>query len=297
LISINEVAEETYSIEVILPGIDSNFAVYFIREGKGALIEPGPAAMIPSIQEAMKQLGMKDPAYVIPTHIHLDHGGAIGSLSRLFPHAKILLHPRGAKHVINPTRLVESTKMAFGDDFEDRYGPILAVPERQVETPPDGTVISLTERELQIIYAPGHAPHHMAIFDLKTKGLFSGEALGHPNPGAESLPLPTAAPPSFDIEVYLETMEKLKQLRPRVLFYSHDGVGNNPDELISVAFENTKIFGDIILEALKKGEDVQTIESRLNDFIAPHVAENREDMLWGMTIRGYIHYFQKKGLT
>jgi glyoxylase-like metal-dependent hydrolase (beta-lactamase superfamily II) len=296
MISINEVAEKTYSIEVILPGIDSIFTVYFIREGKGALIEPGPTTTIPFIQEAMKQLGMKDLAYVIPTHIHLDHAGAIGTLSRLFPCSKVLLHPRGVKHAIDPSRLIESTKMAFGDDFEDRYGPILAVPEPRVETPPDGAIISIDERELQIIYAPGHAPHHIAIFDLKTKGLFSGEALGHPNPGAESFPLPTAAPPSFDMEIYLETMEKLKQLCPRILFYSHDGVGKNPDELISKASENTKAVGAIILEALKAGENIQAIESRLNAFFYRHVSENRGDTIWQMTLSGFIHYFQKKGL-
>jgi glyoxylase-like metal-dependent hydrolase (beta-lactamase superfamily II) len=113
----------------------------------------------------------------------------------------------GAKHAVDPTRLIESTKMAFGDDFEDFYGSILPVPEPQVETPGDGATISIDGRELQVIYAPGHAPHHIAIFDRKTKGLFSGEALGLPQPGAESSPFPVAAPPSFDIEVYLETMK------------------------------------------------------------------------------------------
>jgi glyoxylase-like metal-dependent hydrolase (beta-lactamase superfamily II) len=187
--------------------------------------------------------------------------------------------------------------MAFGDDFEDFYGPILPVPESQVETPGDGATISIDGRELQIIYAPGHAPHHIAIFDRKTKGLFSGEALGLPQPGAESSPFPVAAPPSFDIEVYLETMEKLKQLRPRILFYSHDGIGRNPEKLISTAAENTKIVGDIILKALKEGETREAFESRLRQYISRHPGLNMGIMDDGMTLSGFVHHFKKKGLV
>lgn len=168
MLNMEEVAERTYHLEVPIPKFDTIFTVYFIDETEGVLIEPGPSVTIPSIQEAMKQLGMKPLAYIIPTHIHLDHAGAIGSLAQLFPHAKVVLHPLGAKHAVNPSRLIESTKMAFGDDFEDVYGPIIPI---------DG-------RELHIIYAPGHATHHIAIFDQKTRGLFCGEALGLPKPGA-----------------------------------------------------------------------------------------------------------------
>jgi len=297
VVNIEEVAEQTYRIEVPIPKVDTIFAVYLIHEAKGVVIEPGPAATVPSIQEGMKQLGMKELAYIIPTHIHIDHAGAIGSLARLFPHARVMLHPAGAKHAIDPSRLIESTKMAFGDDFENYYGPILPVPESQVMVPGDGETISIDDRELQIIYAPGHASHHMAIFDQKTRGLFCGEALGLPHTGAESSPLPAAAPPSFDIEVYLETMERLRELRPRILFYSHDGIGRNPEELISKAAENTKGFGDIILKALRNGETTEAIGDRVQEYISNHLGINAEGMDVGMTTRGFIFYFKKKGLV
>jgi len=297
MINMEEVAEKTYRLEVPIPKVDAIFAVYFICETKGVVVEPGPTATIPSIQEAMKQLGMKELAYIMPTHIHIDHAGAIGSLSQLFPHAKVVLHPLGAKHAVNPSRLIESTKMAFGDDFEDFYGPILPVSESQVETPSDGETIAIDGRELQLIYAPGHAPHHIAIFDRKTKGLFCGEALGLPKQGAELSPLPAAAPPSFDIEVYLKTMERIRQLRPRILFYSHDGIGRKPEKLIPTAIENTKIFGDIILKALREGETTEAIDYRIRDYISSHLGINVEGMDMGMTVRGFIFYFKKKGLV
>ena len=286
--NIEEVADSTYRIEVLLPRIDTVFTVYFIREGQGVLIEPGPTSTIPSIQQAMRQLGMADLAYIIPTHIHMDHAGAIGSLAQLFPRARIVLHPRGAKHVIDPSRLIDSTRMAFGNDFENLYGSIAPVPESQVETPRDGERISIEERELQIIYAPGHAPHHVAVFDHTTRGLFSGEALGFPLPGAKLSPLPAAAPPSFNMEEYLESMEKLRELKPRIIFYSHDGVGRNPEQLITQAAENTKIVGDIILKALREGYSDEAVKSRLRESLG---ADDE------MTLRGFVLYFKKKGLV
>ena len=292
---IEEVAEKTYRIEVFDKRIDTLFAIYFINEGKGVLIEPGPASMIPHIQEALKQLGMKDLGFIIPTHIHIDHGGGIGSLAQLFPNAKVFVHPKATKHVIDPSRLIESTKMAFGDDFEERYGPIIAVPESQMAIPHDEEVISINGRELQFLHTPGHAPHHMAILDRKTEGLFSGESLGVLRRGLESIPIPTAAPPSFDMEEYLKTIEKLRQLLPKTLFYSHDGTGKDPEKLISAVAENTKNVGEIILKALREGERVEAINTRLMEQICNRFNQDEADIIWTMTVHGYIHYFQKKG--
>ena len=178
--------------------------------------------------------------------------------------------------------------MAFGDDFERFYGPILAVRQSQVVTPGDGEIFSINGRELQVIHTPGHAPHHLSIFDQKTKGLFSGEALGIPTPGATLSPVPAAAPPSFDMKDYLKTMEKLRQLLPQVVLYSHDGVGRNPEELISAAVENTKIVGNIILKALKEGMTNEAIRSRVHQ----EVGVDDE-----MSVTGFILYFKKTGLA
>ncbi|MBA7710911.1 hypothetical protein ES703_119861 [subsurface metagenome] len=187
--------------------------------------------------------------------------------------------------------------MSFGDDFEIRYGPILPIPQSQVKIPEDGETISIDGNELQIIYTPGHAPHHIAILDRKTRGLFCGEALGIPTPGAESSPLPAAAPPSFDVEVYLKTMERLRELSPRILFYSHDGVGRKPEELISRAAENTKLFSDLILKALREGETAEAIEHRLREYISSHMGINVEKVDTWMTVEGFTFYFKKKELV
>jgi len=298
MIEIEEVAERTYRLETPVPGVDSIFSVYIIHEEKGVLIEPGPTAAIPSIQEGMKQLGVEELSYIIPTHIHVDHAGGVGKLAEFFPQAKVVLHPHGAKHAVDPTRLIQGTKMAFGDDFETRYGPILPVPESQVKVPMDGEIISIDGRELQIIYAPGHAPHHIAIFDRETGGLFCGEALGVPQIyGAEDFLMPTAVQPSFDMELYLETMERLRQLEPRVLFYSHNGIGREPEKLISKAAEDTRVFGDIVLNALKKGETPETIGRKVKEYVSTHFGIKMKETDTEFMVSGYTLYFKKKTLA
>ena len=147
MIKIEEVAEATYRLEAILPRALYTFSVYLIRGTEGVLIEPGPAAMFPFIQEGMKQLGIASLSCIIPTHIHLDHGGGAGKLAELFPQARVVLHPRGARHIADPSRLIEGTRMAYGDDFELTYGPILPVPESQIKVPADGEIINKMHSE------------------------------------------------------------------------------------------------------------------------------------------------------
>jgi len=272
------------------------FSAYLIREPDGVLIEPGPASAVPAIREAMAQLGMDDLAYIIPTHIHVDHAGGSGDLARLFPRAKVIAHPRGAKHMIDPSSLIESTKMVWGPGYEDNLGPILPIPESQVKVPDDGEIITVDSRELQIIYAPGHAPHHMVIFDRSIRGLFCGEAIGLPGRGVEPVLIPTVAPPSFDQELYLETMEKLKQLDARSLFFSHGEVVHEPDRLISQAIENTTAFGDIMLQAMKEGATPDEMSRRIADY-ASGLGIELDEIELTMIVGGYAVYYSSKGLA
>ena len=275
----------------------SLFTVYLIKESVGVVIEPGPAALVPRIQEAMKKLGMKDLAYIIPTHIHVDHAGGAGKLAQLFPEAKVLVHPAGLKHAVDPSKLIESTKTVFGPDFEAGFGPILPVPESQIKSVADGEIIKVGGRELQIIYAPGHAPHHIAIFDRSVKGIFCGEALGLPGEGGKHPPLPAVAPPSFDQEIYIETMEKLRKLNARVLFYAHGGVmGHDADRLIMQAEEFTRIFGEIVLKALKEDGTNEEINRRVKERANIRFGTDLTEMDLALTIGGYEVYYKKKGL-
>jgi len=290
------VADDTYRMGERLPGVDATFAVYFIRDGDGAIIEPGPAALVPSIQEAAAELGLSRPEYIIPTHIHLDHAGGLGKLAQVFPGAKVVVNRPGARHIIEPSRLIKSTRIAFGDDYETVYGPILPVPESRLKVVPDGERLTVGSHELVIVYTPGHAPHHIAIFDTRTRGLFCGEALGLIySPGYP--PLPAVAPPSFDMELYLGDMERLKALKPRLLFYSHGGVAGKPERLISTVVENTKLLGDFILRDLRAGESDEAVIRHVGDYLRDHFGTPMDEYELVTNVNGYIHYFRKKGLV
>jgi glyoxylase-like metal-dependent hydrolase (beta-lactamase superfamily II) len=297
MVELKEAADKIYHFETTLSVMTSLFTVYLIKESQGVVIDPGPGALVPRIQEAMKKLGLKDLAYIIPTHIHVDHAGGTGKLAQLFPEAKVLVHPSGVKHVVDPSRLIESTKTVFGADFEAGFGPILPVPESQIRSVADGEIFKVGGRELQIIYAPGHAPHHIAIFDRSVKGIFCGEALGLSGEGGKHPPLPAVAPPSFDQEIYIETMEKLRKLNARILFYAHDGVvGYDADKLITQAEEFTRIFGEIVFKALKEGGTNEEINRRVKERANIRFGTDLTETDLALTVGGYEVYYKKKGL-
>jgi len=292
-----EVADNIYRLQTGLSVMTSLFTVYLIQESQGAVIDPGPGALVPRIQEAMKKLGLKNLAYIIPTHIHVDHAGGAGKLAQLFPEASVLVHPAGIKHVVNPSRLIESTKTVFGEDFEAGFGPILPVQESQIKSVADGEIIKVNSRELQIIYAPGHAPHHIAIFDRSVKGIFCGEALGLPGEGSKHPPLPAVAPPSFDQEIYIETMEKLRKLNASILFYAHGGmVGHDADKLITQVEEFTRIFGEVVLNTLKEGGTNEETNRRVRERVNMRFGTDLTEMDLALTVGGYEVYYKKKGL-
>lgn len=252
--------------------------------------------IVPDIRKAAEQLGIKKPEYIIPTHIHLDHAGALGRLAEVFPDAWLVLNRQGAKHIVEPTRLIKSTKMAFGDDFEDTYGPILPLPESRLKLVEDGDKLKLGGRELLIVHTPGHAAHHIAIFDSKTRGLFCGESLGLIyGPGYP--PLPAVAPPSFDLELYLNDMKNLKELKPKLLFYSHGTAAQEPQKLIDTAIKNSKLVGDLILSELKAGRDDEAIIAHIGDYLAKKFKATLDEYELLSNVSGYIHYFRKKGLV
>jgi glyoxylase-like metal-dependent hydrolase (beta-lactamase superfamily II) len=219
----------------------------------------------------------------------------MGSLLQLFPQAMGVVNPRAVEHIIDPSRLIKSTKMAFGDDFETVYGKIMPVPQSRFKVVQDNDRIVVGSRELIFIHTPGHAPHHIAIFDTKTRGLFCGGALGLIySPGAP--PLPAVAPPSFDPDIYLNNMLRLRELRPKLLFYAHGGLGNEPEKLIAMAIENTGIIGEAIMRAYKLEPTEDRVIQNIGDFIIERFGFRLDDYELGSNVRAYLHYFQKKGI-
>lgn len=288
---IKEVAEKVYRFETPIAGMPQVPVVYLLGEPHAVLIEPGPAAAAPVIRLAMTRLEMKDLSYIIPTHIHVDHAGGTGEMARQFPGAKVVAHPRGAKHLAYPERLIESTKLVWGQDFEQTLGPIIPVPESQLTVAEDGASMALADRELQILHAVGHSPNHIVILDRKVNGLFCGEALGLPR-----YQLPPVAPYSFEQDIYVHTIEKLQALEVDVLFFSHGNIEREPRRLMSRALENALVYSEMILDAAKAGHSQAAIISLVSEDFCRRFDQQPSRVDLEIAVAGYLIYFKSKGM-
>jgi len=293
---ITEIARNTYLIN---PASDSEFSlgeiVYLLVDTPSVLIEPGSTTTASRLLCRSGELGLNldSLTYIIPTHIHVDHGGGSGFLAQRLPQARVVLHPRGAAHLAEPTKLVQSTRLVFGPDFEALFGPILPIPAGQIHVARDGEVLHLRNRDLTLLFTPGHASHHLAIFDSLSQGLFCGEALGIIPDGIPHFPLPAAVPP-FDLDLYLEAIDRLARLHPQLLFYSHCGLGRNTEKLVQQVRENTVAFAEIVREGLEQGESDQQIWQRLLHHIKQRFPGADLPAQYQLTLAGYVSYFAKR---
>lgn len=194
--------------------------------------------------------------------------------------------------MVEPSRLIESTRLIFGENCLEAFGPILPVPQDQIHTAKDGEVIPLGKRDLRISFSPGHASHHISILDSLTNGLFCGEALGFPLDSMSDILLPAGVPP-FDPELYVESIYKLEKLSPELLFYSHIGARSDADKRIEGVKKNSIAFGEIISKAVEAGEDDQRILERLSEYVKGY-SSKAEISGFQLTLSGYIDYFRNK---
>jgi len=295
-VHILEVADRTYRIETRPPGSPFTYSVFFVTEGGGAIIEHGPAVMVPAIKETVSQLRMRHVDYIIPTHIHVDHGGAIGTLINVFAGAQIALNEQGARHAVDPERLIRSTRMSFGDDYESIFGPILPVPISRIKTVHDGDKLVVGERELLVLETPGHAPHHISLLDKSTGGLYCGEALGLVY-GRDEPPLPAVTLPKFDAEIYLSGMRRLREMKPKVLFYSHLGISREPEKDIEAALENTIAFGRMVREAMAGETSEEEVLSQVGKQVHERFGVTLSDYELASNTLAFMDYYQRQSAS
>ena len=263
-LNLSEVADGVYRLETPIITAQYPAVAYIIKSPSPVVIDPGTTSNIPMLREAMGKLNIDKPSYFIPTHLHMDHSGSAGTLAKLYPEAEIVVHPRYARHAIKPARLIAAFCIVWGQNFEETFGEVEPVPEDRLLLPKDGEIIDVGDRGIEIIYAPGHAPHHIAIFDRKVKGLFCGEALGVPD-----FQLPAAPPNSFDLKPYIASAEKLRDMKlgAELIFFAHGGVERDLDVLAARVIDNIRVYGDMVLEGLKKGQTQESMERRVSNDI------------------------------
>jgi glyoxylase-like metal-dependent hydrolase (beta-lactamase superfamily II) len=218
-----------------ISAIDSGYhrpmldAIHLMVEGdRAAIIDAGTNHSVPLVLEAMRQKGLRPEQvdYVILTHIHLDHAGGAGLFMREFPNATLTVHPRGARHMADPGKLVAGTVAVYGEEATRRmYGDILPVPVDRILQTPHAASIRLNGRELQFLDTPGHARHHVAIVDTRSGHIFAGDVFGlsyreMDQDGGQFI-IPTTSPVQFDPEPYHRSIDLVMQHKPEVVYVTH----------------------------------------------------------------------------
>ena len=196
--------------------------------GRAAFIDTGTAFAVPRLLAALDALGLAREAvdWVIATHVHLDHAGGVGQLMQALPAARLVVHPRGARHMIDPTALWQGALGVYGAAQMARaYGELLPVDAQRVRTTTDGETLHLAGRPLQFAHTPGHALHHHCIWDARSQGWFTGDNFGMAYPefnvDGRAFIFPTTTPVQFDPDAMRASIARLMAAAPRQMFLTH----------------------------------------------------------------------------
>ena len=206
-------------------------AAYLIVEnGRAAFVDTGTNHAVPRLLGTLQALGLQpaDVDYVIPTHVYLDHAGGVGLLMQNLPNATAVVHPRGARHMIDPSALVAGATAVYGAaEIERSYGRIVGVSAERVLESADGMTMSLAGRSLHFIDTPGHARHHHCVWDARSRGFFTGDTFGLSyrefDTGRGPWLLPTTTPVQFEPEKLRESVQRLLSFQPECMYLTHFG--------------------------------------------------------------------------
>ena len=182
-------------------------------ERDGVIVDPGPASSVEALLAHCPE-----PRALLLTHIHLDHSGATGVLVRRFPHLKVYAHERGARHLIDPSRLLSSAAQLYGDDMGRLWGEVAPVPAQNVTALGGGETVE----GVRVEYTPGHASHHVCYFDPDSGDAYTGDVAGVRIPPSDFV-LPPTPPPDIDVERWLESIDIVAGWRPSALCLTHAG--------------------------------------------------------------------------
>lgn len=229
--SVFDYAEGISAVDAFYDGHPDQTAAHILVErGRAAIVDTATALAAPRILAALAERGVapEQVDYVVLTHVHLDHAGGAGTLMARCPNARLTVHPRGARHMIDPSRLLAATVAIYGAEATRRvYGEIVPVAAERIIETGEGATIGLAGRRLDFLDAPGHARHHVVVRDTRTGHLFTGDSFGLSyraldRDGRPSV-FPTTSPSQFDPGALHATLERILALGPQAVYVAHFG--------------------------------------------------------------------------
>ena len=291
-----------YLIDLKPRGFENFSACYVVKGSKVAIVESGPRLTVENLLAGLQEIGIKreEVDYVAVTHIHIDHAGGAGTLLPHLPNAQLLCHKKGAPHLINPERLWISSLQVLGG-IAEMYGEFEPVPEERILIAKEGMVLDLGKGiDLKVLEVPGHASHELSFYEKNSNGVFPGDAAGiYLNKFGVVI---INTPPPFHLEKALSSLQRLIQMKPRWLYYSHFGPASDPVKKLKNYAARLRLWGEIILEGMKRGESLDVISERISEkeSTAPDVADYiknhliyKERGIITPNVYGFMGYFRK----
>lgn len=264
--TVHRLAEDLHLIDTHYSGTPEAIGVYLLTGDRPALIETGPASTVEAVLAGIRHAGL-DPAdlrALAVTHIHLDHAGAAGALVERLPHLDVYVHPLGAPHLIDPSRLLASAARLYGDALRPLFGEIRPVPGDRVRTLADGDVVALGDRHLVALHTPGHARHHLVYHDAAGGEVFTGDAAGVALPGLRYVRPPTP-PPELDVPAWEATLDRLLGLGARRLLLTHFGPHAWVADLLEQLRARLRASVQLVRAAVEAGLPEDAVTARLRE--------------------------------
>lgn len=296
-----EIGKKLFMIELETGGFKNLICSYVIKGKKPFLVESGPTNSVPKLLSGLEELDVKfeDVEYVAVTHVHLDHGGGVGTLLKALPNAKVIVHPRGMPHLIDPERLWSSSQKVLGF-VSEIFGKPEPVPKDRIIPVTEGSFDLGADAKLSVTETVGHASHNLSFQESINSGVFPGDAAGTYLPEFNVV-VPTTPPP-FYLESALVSLDKLITLKPSVLYFSHFGKADNAVQLLKDYKRQLQLWANIAEEGVRENWSLEQIRDQIivkdkalslvADFVKSHriysktVLEN--------CVRGFIEYAKQK---
>jgi glyoxylase-like metal-dependent hydrolase (beta-lactamase superfamily II) len=296
-------------IDTKMHGREGITAAFVIRGEKTALVETGPKSSIEATRAGLEGAGVDHLDWIIVTHIHLDHAGAAGTLIQDFPEARVAVHPVGAPHLVEPSKLWSSAARIYGDQMDALWGGIDAIPEEKIVILEDGDAVDLGGRSLKAFDTPGHARHHHALFDDATGIMFTGDAMCVRLPDI-GIVRPATPPPEFHLEDAVASIEKIRRARPGSLWLTHFGPSSegkvplDVDETCDAAIASLRQWERWVRDARSASSDLDEMSDYVRDqarialegqISAEGIDKMEQTTSYKMNTSGYVRYLEKFG--
>jgi glyoxylase-like metal-dependent hydrolase (beta-lactamase superfamily II) len=306
---VEEIAPGIRQLDTLLGGMDRMTAGFLIEGEQPALVETGSQSSVATVRDTLARAGVgaKDLRWIVVTHIHLDHAGGVGEMAAAFPNATVVVHEKGARHLADPSRLIDSASRVYGPLLDSLYGRMTAVPEERLVAAADGVTLDIGGgRTLRLVDSPGHAKHHHAVLDTLTGTLMVGDAVGVKLPDIGVL-RPATPPPDFDLEAAVASLRRFDELKPAQVVLTHYGPVDDGLAVLQEAEEMLHRWVDVAEETIRVSADAGIDDvaaalaeafARTPETIDPKVREKFE-VLNGVhsNAAGIVRYLKQRAET